>query len=1243
MNEMDENETMFDMGVRNQVWALLAQAKDDIDVYLLGEKINSHIMSLSTEDELTRFEFFDNFINMEGLKKNGGDFLWNEYFSPLALTIFERVQTLRNDFLPLHLFKRYPFDLPLVLDDFSAFFDEKKDFNVPMKELECEDIVDALKFVKCLNCTDDEQREKVMRSVETDKDDVWELKPNDCMFDRFVRYMKEVQNMFQDTRTIKNMLRDVSTAIVERGAGSSVFRDQIHFLFEDIRNVTLATPFFNAMRTEDVNGEVMVELWTIRNTLYALYFLSNTVRMHILRRNARIYIEKKTLLNMVYKAHVNEIIDPEGITDLIHTSDNEEEDEEAKHDDGDDLDADDDEEIGVNVDHEARNSIKLSQKSTMALSKMLGGVDERNEAEEEERHKIIVGRMELFQKDAITASAVRDEVSSIFDKIQKARSEKITESTIDHYRRNGLKVRLLQDDETLRFIFEQLSRYATFYPKSMKDEVNPDLLMDVFQKLEFGEEGSCIDEAMIPKLVHKDLYVTQLYDHLYDLYMDTLKNKFNSIIIEQTLEYMTLEDVLSMIMLYERTFSTLRTKIVEDGDTFVATHDVFCKFVDSKGFDPDKQKHEWTNKTIVASDLFQSVLDEQQNFVTLGQTRQTIDKLMKDIGAMRCGELTRIMNHLQKRYKDDNERCKRKRVEYVAYLAKKQEEGVDELTTQITMRDDDDGAGAAKEELALTHSKDKMKNPALQFKHISKSKWTAFVDRMSSNFKMNVPSKTIGDLIHDEEHKEFEEKKYDEEDTSHTKQIIESILDNTNFDIIEGNLAEIAEIKRKQAKRKRLSTAVEPEIIYESAEDADKKYAEDERGKKEKKNKKKSPTSKKRADVFDTVLSFCAGRITLQQLFTFSKHFRKFLVENHKINTMLKEYKKIITSSDVGNISREASMKRHRISPKIESFRAEYFSDLAGGDLEWWDAEIDYLFLGCENRYDLCHKIYPFWSGTILQDIYSFMESTEQIQGNYELKEAEFGQLKHSLNVNDELAIRLFHIIRFKIRTLSWKQIYNYFNFLLQMKYNAQRAILKSKQAEDTTVSLDGIKLSLKIQLNDESVWLFNKVDSLHGAKVTWKQIRKYLKKMITVRDEMRDFFSDNARDREYKEKQPEIVNAIHDNVEQTQESAQQNQEDILKCLAAITKQLKQLQKEVQSLKSGGEEDKKHKKMKPNKLDIADLDTTGPRSISFEKSADGTPLAADTVSLGTIDDMDVVHVKSKVDQIKNVTDFSDIM
>ena len=135
-----------------------------------------------------------------------------------------------------------------------------------------------------------------------------------------------------------------------------------------------------------------------------------------------------------------------------------------------------------------------------------------------------------------------------------------------------------------------------------------------------------------------------------------------------------------------------------------------------------------------------------------------------------------------------------------------------------------------------------------------------------------------------------------------------------------------------------------------------------------------------------------------------------------------------------------------------------------------------------------------------MESIYNFMDSTDSIQGNYELKCAEFGQLKWSLHVNDESATKLFHIIRFKERTLSWMQIHEYLSFVLQMKYNVDGAILNSKQAEDTTVSKDGMKISLKISEDDSSSWLFERTLFFNGSKVTWKQIQEYLKKIESVR-----------------------------------------------------------------------------------------------------------------------------------------------
>ena len=71
-------------------------------------------------------------------------------------------------------------------------------------------------------------------------------------------------------------------------------------------------------------------------------------------------------------------------------------------------------------------------------------------------------------------------------------------------------------------------------------------------------------------------------------------------------------------------------------------------------------------KTIAASNLYQSVLDIdiQQNFVTLGQIRQTIDILLREIYNLKCGELIRLSNHIGSKAVADKHKCDQKRIEY---------------------------------------------------------------------------------------------------------------------------------------------------------------------------------------------------------------------------------------------------------------------------------------------------------------------------------------------------------------------------------------------------------------------------------------------------------------------------------------------------------------------------------------------------------------------------------------------------
>merc|ERR1712154_138284 len=126
---------------------------------------------------------------------------------------------------------------------------------------------------------------------------------------------------------------------------------------------------------------------------------------------------------------------------------------------------------------------------------------------------------------------------------------------------------------------------------------------------------------------------------------------------------------------------------------------------------------------------------------------------------------------------------------------------------------------------------------------MGKNKWIDFIGEKADNFQNNVSSKKISQLINKVD-------LYDDDDdedplliSTKTKKIIESILDNTSFDIIKTS----------------------------KAPNDEEKYQDE-----TKENKYKQRTIRKRGGVFDTILSFCSERITLQQLFKFSKLFSQF-------------------------------------------------------------------------------------------------------------------------------------------------------------------------------------------------------------------------------------------------------------------------------------------------------------------------------------------------------------------------------
>ena len=194
--------------------------------------------------------------------------------------------------------------------------------------------------------------------------------------------------------------------------------------------------------------------------------------------------------------------------------------------------------------------------------------------------------------------------------------------------------------------------------------------------------------------------------------------------------------------------------------------------------------------------------------------------------------------------------------------------------------------------------------------------------------------------------------------------------------------------------------------------------------------------------------------------------------------------------------------------------------------------EIKWLHKEVHNEYNLCQRVYPFWSGKYLNDIQDFMDSKEKIKPNSSasVKLSEFGQYKYVLNISGALADELFEIIRSKSKSLSWKQIRSYFKFISKMRSRVEKTILDKKysqQAGDTTVSKDGMKIRLNIAEDDRAKWLFDQVQLFHGKKVTWRQMHQYLKKTLDIREEIRDSFKNQEINRNYDENKAEIIHDI--------------------------------------------------------------------------------------------------------------------
>ena len=114
------------------------------------------------------------------------------------------------------------------MDDIENFLEESPDHEKKsLKKCTKEDILAAMNRLQFLDCRDSSEREFILDTIDTSRHYQVGDNPNNDFFPKFMEYIQEVTSLFQKPRKIKNMLRDVAKAIIERGADSAIVADQV--------------------------------------------------------------------------------------------------------------------------------------------------------------------------------------------------------------------------------------------------------------------------------------------------------------------------------------------------------------------------------------------------------------------------------------------------------------------------------------------------------------------------------------------------------------------------------------------------------------------------------------------------------------------------------------------------------------------------------------------------------------------------------------------------------------------------------------------------------------------------------------------------------------------------------------------------------------------------------------------------------------------------------------------------------
>eukprot|EP01084_Bolivina_argentea_P145456 254946_1 len=322
---------LFDEEKAFDVWGFLHEAKHAIDVVELKEKINDHMMTITTDNPLTEQVFLDEYVAIKELESI-------EDAEQLSKAIYNHIAKNTDDEMPLHLFRKYPFDSGLLLNDIQEGFlkyrkkiiqkrydemkkeeklqefeekydnglNDKQDIPIHLMQCNLQQFIDIMcDELHLFYCRDNDQREFILRQIE--KNDLYIKEHN--MYHKFMKYMNDLESIVQKQRNIKTLLRDIKTTMDERGIDSLVSAEELQFLCQDLNEI-LVVPIFNVFATivtliykksdMDLTNK-KIFLWDIRNILMCIDYLQQTVKHVLLHKHCTVKISKEELIELILK------------------------------------------------------------------------------------------------------------------------------------------------------------------------------------------------------------------------------------------------------------------------------------------------------------------------------------------------------------------------------------------------------------------------------------------------------------------------------------------------------------------------------------------------------------------------------------------------------------------------------------------------------------------------------------------------------------------------------------------------------------------------------------------------------------------------------------------------------------------------------------------------------------------------------------------------------------------------------